>query len=178
MPISISGSGSITPSGSSIISYPGAVLQVQAARSGPASQTISSTSPTLITGLSISFTPKKIGSILLFNAQVSSSFTHVTSFGIFKDGVATVSTSGQTNTNEANMQVTSYYEKPTNDARTDFINQTAFMHYETVDSLTTRTYGVYATAGWSGTTYNLYINNRSNGDMASFSYFTIMEIAQ
>ena len=178
MAIAINGSGSITPSGSSVVSYPGAVLQVQAARSGPASQTISSTSPTLITGLSISFTPKKIGSILIFNAQVSSSFTHVTSFGIFKDGVSTVSTSGYTNTNEANMQVTSYYEKPNNDARTDFINQTAFMHYETVDSLTTRTYGVYATAGWAGTTYNLYINNRSGGDMASFSYLTIMEIAQ
>lgn len=178
MPLTINGSGAITPSGSSIVSYPGAVLQVQAARSGPASQTISSATPTLITGLSINFTPKKVGSILIFNAQVSSSFTHVTSFGIFKDGVATVSTSGQTNTNEANMQVTSYYEKPTNDARTDFINQTAFMHYETVDSLTTRTYGVYGTAGWGGTTYNLYINNRSNGDMASFSYFTIMEVAQ
>lgn len=178
MPVSINGSGSITPSGSSVVSYPGAVLQVQAARSGPASQTISSTTPTLITGLSINFTPKKVGSLLIFNAQVSSSFTHVTSYGIFKNGVATVSTSGQTNTNEANMQVTSYYEKPNNDARTDFINQITFMHYETVDNLTARTYGVYGTAGWGGTTYNLYINNRSGGDMASFSYFTIMEVAQ
>ena len=178
MPVSIDGSGAITPTGNSLVSYPGAVLQVQAARSGPARQDIASTSPTLITGLSISFTPKKVGSLLIFNAQISSSNTHVCSFGIFKDGVGTVSTSGQTNDNEANMQVTSYYAKSSNDARTDVIHQTSLMHYETVDSLATRTYGVYGTAGWGGTTYTLCINNRSNNDMASFSYFTIMEIAQ
>ena len=178
MPISIDGSGSLTASGSSVVSYPGAVLQVQAARSGPARQDIASTSPTLITGLSINFTPKKVGSLLIFDAQISSSNTHVCSFGIFKNATATVSTSGQTNDNEANMQVTSYYAKPTNDARTDVIHQTNLMHYETVDNLTTRTYGVYGTSGWAGTTYTLCINNRSNNDMASFSYFTIMEIAQ
>ena len=178
MAIAINGSGSITPSGSSVVSYPGAVLQMQAARSGPAGQTISSTSPTLITGLSISFTPKKVGSLLVFNALISSSHTHVTSFGIFKDGASTVSTSGYTNDNEANMQATSYFPPLSSDTRTDVIRQTSLMHYETVDSLTARTYGVYATAGWAGTTYSLYINNRSNGDMANFSYLTIMEIAQ
>lgn len=178
MPLTISGSGSLTTSGSSLVSYPGAVLQVQAARSGPARQTINSTSPTLITGLSIAFTPKKVGSLLIFNCQISSSLTHVTSFAIFKDGAATVSTSGQTNTNEANMQVTSYHAVYPTDTNNDVIWQTAMMHYETVDNLTTRTYGVYGTAAWGGTTYNLHINNRNSNDMASFSYFTIMEIAQ
>jgi len=178
MPLSISGSGTITPSGSSFVTYPGAVLQVQAARSGPTKYVITSTTPTLITGLSISFTPKKIGSLLIFNATITSTLTHVTSFGIFKDGVATVSTTGQTNTNQPDMQITSYLAETSTDTREDTLHQTSLMHYETVDSLSTRTYGIYGTAGWSGTAYNLHINNRSDSSMASFSYFTIMEVAQ
>jgi hypothetical protein len=178
MPLSINGSGSLSTTGTSFVTYPGAVLQVQAARSGPTKYVITSATPTLITDLSIMFTPKKVGSLLIFNALITSTLTHVTSFGIFKDGTATVSTTGFTNTNQPDMQATSYLAETSTDTREDTLHQTSLMHYETVTSLAAATYGVYGTAGWDGTARSLHINNRSDSAMASFSYFTIMEVAQ
>ena len=152
----------------------GTVVQVQTATSGPARQIISSTSPVAVTGLSISFTPKYSNSKIVIMGQISTNACHVASFGIFKDGAATVSTSGQTNNNEPNMQITSYIGTST----TDYILSLPIMHSETSGSTTARTYAIYGTSGWSGSTYSLQINNRNSNDMASFSYMTIMEVAQ
>ena len=106
--------------------------------------------------------------------QISTNACHVASFGVFKNGAATVSTSGQTNNNEPNMQITSYIGTST----TDYILSLPIMHSETSGSTTARTYAIYGTSGWSGSTYSLQINNRNSNDMASFSYMTIMEVAQ
>jgi hypothetical protein len=105
-------------------------------------------------------------------ATISGSQTHVSSYGIFKDGVATVSTSGQNNTNEPNMHTTQYIGTAT----TDYIYQVPIMHSEIAGSTNARTYGVYGTSGWAGTLYTLYINNRGSNDMASFSHMTIFEV--
>ena len=51
----------------------GTVIQMASASSGPARQTITSASPTTITGLSIDFTPRRANSKILISAFVSSS---------------------------------------------------------------------------------------------------------
>ena len=150
------------------------VIQVQTAVAGPARQTISSQSPTLVSGLSLSFTPRFSNSLIFIRAVVNGSFTYVCSLGIFRNGAATVSTSGFTNNNEPNMQDTFYFGTST----TDHIYTKQVLHYETAGSTTARTYAVYCTSGWAGVTYTTYINNRASNDMASFSHMIVMEVSQ
>lgn len=161
------------PSGHTLTG-PGQVIQVATTRAGPARQTISSTSPVAIADLSISFTPKFASSLILIEAIVAGNHEHVTSCGIFKDGSTTVSTSGYTNRNEPNMQVTTYMGVDGN----DWIVNVPLVHYEFAGNTNTRTYAVYTTAAWDGTIRNTYINNRPSNDMASFSYMTVTEIGQ
>ena len=153
---------------------PGMVIQVQTAISN-ADQTIASATPTTITGLSINFTPKFANSKIIIIASIVNSATHVYSFGVFKDGATTVSTTGRTNSNEANMQVTGYIGW-TNAGQ---LLSTPVMHTEISGSTTMRTYDIRGTAAWGGTPiYTLHINNRAGFDMASFSHMIIYEVAQ
>lgn len=168
------GSGSIVvPSGVHLIS-PGSVIQVAAARSGPARQTISSITPVAVENLAITFTPKYANSRILINVQISGSDTYVNSYAIYKNGLATASTSGFTNSNEANMQATTY--RGNNDPAMIYSSQLTWS--ELAGDTGTRTYQVYCTSGWAGTAYATYINNRSTGDMAAFSVMVCMEVAQ
>jgi len=152
---------------------PGTIVQVQTVRSGPARQTISSTSPVAISGLSITFTPKFATSKIIIVSHVSHSVGFVMSFGYYKGSSKVVSTSGYTNSNEANMNTTWYMGN-----NNGLIVNTPVIHEEDAISTSARTYTLRATSGWAGTTYTMYINNRSSNDMASFSYMTVYEVAQ
>lgn len=153
---------------------PGSVVQVQTAISGPTRQTIVSTTPVAVTGLSINFTPKYANSLIIVEANIASTQTYVTSFGIFKNGNKTVTTTG--NSNENGMQVTMYAYLNVGDV--DGMYSTTFKHFETSVNTTARTYAVYATSGWLGTARTLYINDRGGNDMPSFSTMTVTEVAQ
>lgn len=150
------------------------VIQTKSVYNGPNRQTISSTSPVGIQDLKITFTPYKANSKILVMAQICTSATHVSSFAIYKDGQPTVDTSGVTNRNQPNMQATTYIGSTTNGQMWSM----PIIWSEDSVSTSPRTYQVYATAGWSGTTYTLYINNRSSNDMSSFSNMVIMEILE
>jgi hypothetical protein len=153
---------------------PGHTLQVQTVISGPAIQTIVSATPVAVTGLSIAFTPFSANSLILVECQISANSPHVSSFGIFKNAATTVSTAGQTNNNEANMQITTYMNADDSSQLWSWP-----IHWnETAGSTTARTYQVYATASWAGVNRTLTINNRPSNDMASFSFMTVTEIAQ
>lgn len=172
--VSMSGRGTIKVDPTNILYAPGHAIQVQSVMIGPATQTISSATPVAVTGLSIAFTPKNANSLILIMCQISSNSPHVSSFAIYKNAAATVSTTGYTNSNEANMQITTY-------VGTDVTSELwawPIMHQELAGNTTARTYQVYASAAWAGTPRSLIINNRGSVDMASFSYMTIMEIAQ
>lgn len=149
----------------------GKLLQVQAARTSAARQSITSITPVAVTGLSISFTPLSNTSNIIIMAQMSVTKSEVVSFGIFKDGAKTVTTAPNVNNNEADMQTTIY----------ESIDNAQLMsipvyHFEPSLNRTTRTYQVYATAGWAGAANIMYINNRSTNDMASFSHMIIFEV--
>ena len=157
----------------------GSVIQVLTSVSGPARQTITSSAgsaPQAVTGLSVSITPRYSDSRILIQAFVAGSATHVHSLAIYKDGAATVSTSGQTNNNYPNMQVTQYGTGGS--AGADFMAVIPVTHTEIAGSTTARTYQVYAISRWSNTGYSTYINNRASNDMASFSHIIVYEIAQ
>lgn len=149
------------------------VLGSAYAVSGPAVQTITSLTPVAITGLSITYTPVSSTSTILIFSNISHTCTNYVSFGVFKDGVATVNTTGQTNNNEPNMQITYYIG---NDAT--LLHSSHVMHYETSGSTVARTYTIRATGTTgAGVATTLYINNRNTTDMASFSQMVLMEIS-
>lgn len=156
------------------IASPGTILQVKTAVSGPARQGISNLNPVAITGLSVTITPRYATSLIVVEAHISSTITFVTSFGVYRDGVATVSTSGFTNNNQPNMQVTTHTGEAANAER---MYRTPVYHFEVAGS-GERTYQIYATDGWAGVANTLYINNRASADMASFSHMLVMEVAQ
>jgi hypothetical protein len=154
----------------------GGVIQIKTAVAGPNRQLINSATPQPIIGLSVSFTPAVATSRILIQAFVSTNSTYVTSFGIFKDGQPTVSTSGYTNLNAPNMQVTEYHAPE--GANTNSMHVIPVTHTEPALTTATRTYQVYGLSSWSTSNYNLFINNRDYNDMASFSHIIIYEIAQ
>ena len=168
------GGGLITVASGAAMYAPGSTVQTLFARSGPTKQTISSATPTAVTGLSVTITPKAASSIIYIQCQISTNAAWVASFGVFRDGAKTVSTSGFNNQNEDGMQFTIHDGSDVTSRLWCF----PLMHYETAGSTTARTYQVYATTAWQGSTRNLTINDRDSSDMASFSYMTVMEIAQ
>lgn len=172
--LSIYGSDGIRlPSGYRLTGIPDRVLNAAYASSGPAVQTITSLTPVTITGLSIAYTPLSSTSTILIYASISHSCTNYIGFGVFRDGATTVSTTGQTNNNEANMQVTYFIG---NDAT--LLHNSHVMHYETSGSTTARTYDIRATGTTgAGVATTLYINNRNTTDMASFSQMVLLEIS-
>ena len=172
MPITLGGTTGITFGNGFILGAGQSnILQVQRVYAGPTRQTIASLTPVLITGLSISITPKSALSTMIVTANVPASNGFVLSFGIFKDGVATVSTAGQTNTNQDNMQITSYIRNDNN-----YTNSNMIVHYEASANTTARTYAVYGTSGWAGVVYTFYVNDRNPADMACFSTLDVMEV--
>lgn len=172
MPTTLNGSSGITFTNGFILgSGQGNVLQIKRAYSGPTAQIITSLEPVLITGLSVTITPISALSTMIITANVTHTDGFVMSFGIFKDGVATVSTTGQTNSNHPNMQVTEYYRNDNS-----YPGEAVVMHFESSANTTARTYAVYGTSGWGGTLYSFYVNNRNSSDMACFSTIEVMEV--
>ena len=136
-------------------------------------QTIRSATPQPITGLSVTLTPKEVGSVIEVVAYVSTNANYVSSFGVFRDGLPTVSTNG--NPNENNMQFTVF--PYTGSISPNHMYMLPLYHYEVVNDRTPRTYQVYGTSAWRGTLYRLIINDRYDSDMRSFSYMTVREIS-
>ena len=169
------GGATLSASGGNWTDAPaGTILQMASASAGPTRQTISSTTPVVITGLSIDFTPRRSDSKIIITTTIVNNGIHVTSFGIYQDGAATASTSGYTNTNQPNMNITMYRaHSVTSQLYNDTIQTTL-----DAGSTNQRTYDVRGTAAWGGTLYTLYINNRGSNDMASFSHMMIYEVAQ
>jgi hypothetical protein len=171
----LTSAGNIDLSGSWTDAPAGTVIQMASATAGPAIQTFTSSTPVVITGLDVDFTPRRSDSKIIINVSISSNLTYVCSFGVYQDGSAVVSTSGQNNTNEANTSVTTY----NGDSLTNRMYALSFNVIIDAGSTSVRTYDVRATSGWSGTGYSLSINNRSTyNDMAGFSTMVIYEVAQ
>lgn len=126
---------------------------------------------TAIPGMSISITPRYVGSMLLLQAQISGSSQHVTTYGFLKNSspVSTI-----TNTNSTGSILTVYDGQDTN----DYMYGQFFDWSELSQSTGTLTFDVGVSASWSGGVRTAYINNRVSNDMASISTFTIWEIAQ
>ena len=169
------GTLSFDSSGNWTSAPPGTIIQVQSVKIGPTTQTITSVSPTLITGLSINFTPKSASSKIISNISISTNNNFVSSYALYQNGSSILSTAGFANSNQPNMDITQYLSTNTND------NNMMSVYFQSIldaGSTAQRNYAVYATSGWVNTPLPLVINNRANSDMASFSTMVIYEVSQ
>ena len=155
----------------------GTIIQMASASAGPARQTITSLTPVVITGLSVDFTPRRSDSKILISAFVTSTFPHVSSVSVYQDGAATASTSGYSNSNTANSDVTRYEGQAT--TQTTYLSQVPVLTTLDAGNTNQRTYDIRANSSWGNSSANtIYINDRGTSDMASFSRMFIYEVAQ
>lgn len=159
---------------------PGSVIQVQTAQTTADIQYITSSVPVKIAGLEIDFQPVYASSKILIKTYVATNGRYVSSYGIYRDNSPTCSTSGYTNRNAPNMQTTFWWfmaggGQSTN---TNYLENVSVFWSEDASSTTARTYDVRALSSWSTANYQLILNNRASNDMASFSFLSVMEVAQ
>lgn len=168
------GTGTITVPANNILYSPGTILQVVSASSGPLRQTINTTSAVPIDGLSVTIYPKFPNSRIVVEAQITSTATYVSSFGIYKNDAAVTDTTGYTNSEEPNMAYTVYL----GESAPDNIYSWPLLWSEVPNSTSPIKYTIMASSAWGGTATATYINNRSSNDMASFSHMIVTEFAQ
>jgi len=135
-------------------------------------QLISSVTPVIVTGLSITITPKSVNSKFLIMAVVNGSMTWVSSSLIYRNGSPILTHTG--NSNEPGSQATTYLGgTPETVAQ---MSQHVINYVDTPQLTTAITYDVRCTSGWSGTVTPLYINGRGTyDDMRTPSTLTIIE---
>jgi len=135
-------------------------------------QTISSITPVMVTGLSITITPKSVDSNFLIMAVINGSMTWVSSSLIYRNGSAVLTHTG--NGNEPGSQATTYFG---NASTVDTNMLQHIINYVDAPQTTAAvTYDVRCTSGWSGTLSTLYINDRGvYNDMRTPSTLTIIE---
>jgi hypothetical protein len=148
----------------------GKVLNVWYASAGTATQTISSTVPVAINGLSITVKPASVNSRFLIMAVVNGSLSHVCSSFVFRNGYAVLSHGGNTSIGGAN--VTSYV---TAENRADLMRAHTINYLDAPATTAAVTYDIRHASAWSGAATTTYVNNRSTVDMACPSVLTIIE---
>ena len=157
----------------------GHIVAVHNVRSTLASQSINSTSLVNITGLSITITPKNASNLIIMDAVVPTTHTYVTEYAFLKDGSTTVTnvTGGVSQSGIANANLTQFASE-FGSSETQNLLSVSLQHFETAGNTNSRTYTVAACSKWGSSSYTMYVNNRGDGEMACFSMFRLMEVAQ
>lgn len=151
--------------------FPGSVVQIKTMQMNTFTS-VYAQDVTAIPGMNMTFAPKFSNSILLLTATVTGTSNYVCTYGFLKDGT---NLSTLSNSNAYGSVYTSYY----NDGATDGgMRPGTFSFSYSPGSTANATYYVGVSSSWAGGVYTTYINDRSGGDMRSYSSFTIMEIAQ
>jgi len=107
-------------------------------------------------------------------AMVSSTCSHVTSFGFFRDGnLITSGLSG--NSNVSNGAVTTQYEGSGYD-NASYMYSVPVHYHDSPGTTNAVTYTVGASASWGGSIRDLYINDRDSNDMRGVSTLLALEV--
>jgi len=156
---------------------PGAVVQVFHASSGYVNQTISSTTPVALTGMSITFTPKFANSRIVIQAAISASWTYVSSIHVFRNGTTLGTSHSPNNQTGGATSIWTRYNSAIDLGTTSVMTYPVLVS-DVPNTSADLTYDLRANSGWNTGSNAFYFNNRSNNDMLSSSHMTVMEIAQ
>lgn len=164
------------PSGHKLYA-PGSIVQVVTATTGFVNQTITSSSPILVNGLSATITPKFASSKILIECALSCSYSYVTAVHVYKNGVDMVPNHGGNNQSGGGTALWTHYSSILGDSA-DKLFTMPIMYTDIAGSTVPMTYDIRVNSGWSGGANTMYINNRNSQDMLSSSYLIISEVAQ
>ena len=150
----------------------GQVMQVRYAETPPSRYLIRSANLTAIPNLEVTIQPSHTSSKILLMAMINGSFRHVSSFGFLRNNsILTRNLNG--NSNVSSGSLATRYSGDDTDGHMNNVHLQYMDHPNTTNPLT---YTVGAAASWSGSTRNLYINDRDSQDMRSISTLIAMEI--
>lgn len=139
-------------------------------------QTITSSIPVIVNGLSITLTPQRITSKFLVMAVVNGSMGYVASSVITRNGSQLVT--GGTNNNNTSAgkigtQATTHFGwSPNNNAQ---ILQHYLLWVDAPGITASITYDVRHMSAWAGGTYTTIVNDRNSADMTSPSSLVVVE---
>jgi len=132
-------------------------------------QTIESSTPVSVIGLSITVTPEYEDSMFIIQANVLSTFRHVASMFIYINGEKQMT---HANSNEDGANNTIYYGSNSNSYLYPVVIQGR--HFAT--SKDPVTIEIRMLSAWANTVYPLYVNDRSENDMRGVSTMIVQEI--
>jgi hypothetical protein len=139
-------------------------------------QTINSSIPTTINGLSITLTPTKLTSKFLIMAVVNGSMGYVCSSVICRNGLQLI-TGGSNNNNTSASKIganaTTYFGWGANN--NNQIAQHSLLWVDTPGVTTSITYDIRHMSAWAGGTYTTIVNDRAGSDITAPSSMVVIE---
>ena len=147
-------------------------MQAKFASTPPDRYLVRSNELAQIPNLEVSIAPTHTNSKIVLIAMVVSNARHVSSFGFFRDGnLITNGLSGNTNVGSGSV-ATSYYGEDDGGR----VRPIPVHYHDTPGTTNAVTYTVGASASWSGSIRDLYINDRDSNDMRSVSTLLALEV--
>ena len=150
----------------------GQVVQTRYAQTPPTRYLIRSANLVAIPSLEVTIQPSHTSSKILLLAMVNSNAIHVNTCGFLRNNsILTDGLAGNTNVSSGSISTTYAGESTESHMMNKFM-----MYMDHPNTTNPQTYSVGAASSWSGSTYNLYINDRDGQDMRSISSLIAVEI--
>ena len=150
----------------------GQVMQLRYAQTPATRYLIRSQKLTAIPNLDVTIQPSHTNSKILLMAMVNSNAVHVNSMGFLRNN--SILTDGlPSNTNVSSGSLCTVHE---GDSTEGHMRNHFLMYMDHPNTTNPLTYTVGASSSWSGSLYNLYINDRDSNDMRCISNLIAVEI--
>ena len=150
----------------------GQVMQLRYAQTPATRYLVRSQNLTAIPNLEVTIQPSHTNSKILLMAMINSNATHVNTMGFLRNNsILTDGVPG--NSNVSSGSVMTRYE---GDSTESHLRNSFLMYMDHPNTTNPLTYTVGASSSWSGSLYNLYINDRSSNDMRCISNLIAVEI--
>lgn len=158
------------------------VIQTVYATSGFVNQTINSTTPVLLSGMSVTITPRFASSKIVISGMVVASWSYVSSLHIYRDGSDLIPNHGGNDQSGGATALWTHWQSSqelTQSTEANRANQLfpfPVLYVDSPNSTSSITYDFRANSGWFGDDHLFYFNNRGNLDMLSSSWMMVQEI--
>ena len=150
------------------------VLNTYFVTTGTTMQTINSTTPVAVTGLSVTLTPASTSSRFIITAIVNGSMTYVASSLVYRNGSSILNHAN--NSNAAGAMATTFATDSPSTAPS-LMRQHHINYVDSPNTTASITYDIRHVSAWGGTAYTTYVNDRSGGDMRTPSTLMITELS-
>ena len=150
----------------------GQIMQMRYAQTPPDRYLIQSQDLSPIPNLEVTIQPSHTDSKILLMAMINTNARYVSSWGFLRNNsILTSGLNGNTNVGSGSVSTTYFDGNRAGDMRNIFIQ-----YMDMPNTTNPLTYSVGASSSWSGSVYDLYINDRDGNDMRSISSLTAYEI--